>query len=83
MLLAGVPGGGKTLMAKAAAGVFGTTLVRLDMNRFYSKYQGETEAKFMRALQTIDQIAPLPFSWMKSTKHLHKAKETTRYRVVC
>lgn len=46
-------------MAKAAAGVFGTTLVRLDMNRFYSKYQGETEAKFMRALQTIDQIAPV------------------------
>ncbi|WP_343177094.1 ATP-binding protein [Pseudomonas sp. 4810-S13] len=59
VLLAGVPGGGKTLMAKAAAGVFGTTLVRLDMNRFYSKYQGETEAKFNRALQTIDQIAPV------------------------
>ncbi|RJX82289.1 ATP-binding protein [Pseudomonas sp. LS-2] len=59
VLLAGVPGGGKTLMAKAAAFVFGTTLVRLDMNQFYSKYQGETEAKFRRALQTIDQIAPV------------------------
>ena len=59
LLLAGVPGGGKTLMAKAAAGVFGTTLVRLDMGRFYSKYLGETEAKFTRALQTVEQIAPV------------------------
>ncbi|HJE70254.1 ATP-binding protein [Pseudomonas oryzihabitans] len=59
VLLAGVPGGGKTLMAKAAAGVFGTTLVRLDMNRFYSKYQGETEQRFRQALQTIEQIAPV------------------------
>ena len=31
VLLAGVPGGGKSLTAKAAAGVLGTTLVRLDM----------------------------------------------------
>ena len=46
-------------MAKAAAGVFGTTLVRLDMGRFYSKYLGETEAKFTRALQTVEQIAPV------------------------
>ncbi|MEW5137371.1 AAA family ATPase [Escherichia coli] len=30
VLLAGVPGGGKSLTAKAAAGVLGTTLVRLD-----------------------------------------------------
>lgn len=59
VLLAGVPGGGKSLTAKAAAGVFGTTLVRLDMGRFYSKYLGETERQFNRALQTIEQIAPV------------------------
>ena len=59
VLLAGVPGGGKTLTAKAAAAVFGTTLVRLDMGRFYSKYLGETERQFTRALQTIEQIAPV------------------------
>lgn len=59
VLLAGVPGGGKTLTAKAAAGVLGTTLVRLDMGRFYSKYLGETERQFSRALQTIEQIAPV------------------------
>lgn len=59
VLLAGVPGGGKTLTAKAAAWVLGTTLVRLDMGRFYSKYLGETEQLFNRALQTIEEIAPV------------------------
>lgn len=59
VLLAGVPGGGKSLVAKAAAGVLGTTLVRLDMGRFYSKYLGETERQFSRALQTIEQISPV------------------------
>lgn len=59
VLLAGVPGGGKSLTAKAAAGVLGTTLVRTDMGRFYSKYLGETERQFNRALQTIEQIAPV------------------------
>lgn len=59
VLLAGVPGGGKTLVAKAAAGVLGTTLVRLDIGRFYQKHLGETERQFNRALQTIEQIAPV------------------------
>ena len=59
MLLAGVPGGGKSLLAKATAHVFETTLVRLDMGKFYSKYLGETERLFNRALQTIEQISPV------------------------
>lgn len=59
ILLAGVPGGGKTLTAKAVAGVLGTSLVRLDMGRFYSKYLGDTEKLFSRALQTVEDIAPV------------------------
>lgn len=59
VLLAGVPGGGKTLVAKATAGIFGSTLVRLDMGRFYSKYLGETERQFNRALKTIEEISPV------------------------
>jgi ATP-dependent 26S proteasome regulatory subunit len=58
-LLAGVPGGGKSLIAKATASVLGTSLVRLDMGKFYSKYIGETERQFSRALETIEQIAPV------------------------
>lgn len=58
ILLAGPPGSGKSLSAKAAASVFGTTLVKLDMSRFYSKYLGETEQQFHNALKTIEDINP-------------------------
>lgn len=59
VLLAGVPGGGKSLIAKAAASVLNTALVRLDIGRFYTKHLGETERQFSRALQTIEQISPV------------------------
>ncbi|MEZ8733883.1 AAA family ATPase [Vibrio sp. 10N.239.312.D08] len=58
ILLAGVPGGGKSLCAKAAANIFGTSLIRLDMSKFYTKMLGDTELLFRRALNTIDEIAP-------------------------
>lgn len=59
ILMAGVPGCGKTLTAKATAGYLGTTLVRMDLSRFYNKYIGETERQFSRALQTVEQISPV------------------------
>lgn len=59
ILLAGVPGGGKSLIAKSAASVLGTTLVRLDIGKFYDSRLGETEKQFARALQTIETIAPV------------------------
>ncbi|EJC7175959.1 AAA family ATPase [Vibrio parahaemolyticus] len=58
ILLAGVPGGGKSLSAKAAASIFQTSLIRLDMGRFYTKHLGDTERLFRRALAVIDQISP-------------------------
>lgn len=59
ILLAGVPGGGKSLIAKSAASVLGTTLVRLDISKFYDKHLGQTEQQFARALSTIETIAPV------------------------
>ncbi|RYY74459.1 MAG: AAA family ATPase [Gammaproteobacteria bacterium] len=59
ILLAGVPGGGKSLIAKSAASILGTSLVRLEIGRFYDKHLGETEKQFTRALQTIEMIAPV------------------------
>lgn len=59
ILLAGVYGGGKSLVAQAAAGLFGTTLIRLNMADFYSKFLGETDQRFNRALETIEEIAPV------------------------
>lgn len=58
ILLIGVQGCGKSLAAKATAGVFGTPLLRLDFGTIYDKYHGETERKLRESLQTADVMAP-------------------------
>jgi AAA+ superfamily predicted ATPase len=58
MLLLGVQGCGKSLAAKAAAGIFGVPLLRLDFGILYSKYYGETERNLRKALDTADVMAP-------------------------
>lgn len=58
ILLIGVQGCGKSLAAKATAGVFGVPLLRLDFARLYDKYHGETERKLREGLQTADVMAP-------------------------
>ncbi len=58
ILLIGVQGCGKSLAAKASAGVFGAPLLRLDFGSLYDKYHGETERKLREALRTADVMAP-------------------------
>jgi ATP-dependent 26S proteasome regulatory subunit len=58
ILLLGVQGCGKSLAAKAAAGIFGVPLLRLDFAGLYSKYYGETEANLRKALETAEVMAP-------------------------
>jgi hypothetical protein len=58
VLLLGVQGCGKSLAAKAAAGVFGVPLLRLDFGVLYSKYYGETERNMRKALETAEVMAP-------------------------
>jgi SpoVK/Ycf46/Vps4 family AAA+-type ATPase len=58
VLLLGVQGCGKSLAAKAAAGVFGVPLLRLDFGVLYSKYYGETEKNLRKALDTAEVMAP-------------------------
>jgi AAA+ superfamily predicted ATPase len=58
LLLLGVQGCGKSLAAKAAAGVFGVPLLRLDFGILYSKYYGETERNLRKALDTAEVMAP-------------------------
>ena len=58
MLLLGVQGCGKSLAAKAAAGIFGVPLLRLDFGVLYSKYYGETEKNLRKALETAEIMAP-------------------------
>jgi MoxR-like ATPase len=58
LLLLGVQGCGKSMIAKAVAGGFGVPLVRLDFGSLYNKYQGETERNLRDALAAAEQLEP-------------------------
>jgi SpoVK/Ycf46/Vps4 family AAA+-type ATPase len=58
ILLIGVQGCGKSLAAKATAGIFGIPLLRLDFGAIYNKYHGETERNLRESLRTADVMAP-------------------------
>lgn len=58
VLIAGVPGCGKSLNAKAAAKLFEVPLLRLDMGRIMGKYVGESETNMRKAIALAEAIAP-------------------------
>ncbi|WP_426416249.1 AAA family ATPase [Aestuariirhabdus sp. LZHN29] len=58
VMLLGVQGSGKSLAAKAVAGVWNLPLLRLDFGVLYNKYFGETERNLRRALQLAEAMAP-------------------------
>ncbi|WP_353928822.1 AAA family ATPase [Desulfofundulus kuznetsovii] len=57
-LLLGVPGCGKSLLARAVAGEWQKPLLRLDFGRVYGSLVGETEANLRRAIQAAEAVAP-------------------------
>lgn len=58
IMLLGVQGSGKSLAAKAVAGVWQRPLLRLDMGALYNKYIGETEKNLRQALELADLMSP-------------------------
>lgn len=56
MLLCGVPGCGKTLLAKATSAELGLPLFQLDVGSLFGKLVGETEQNFRRVIQTVDGV---------------------------
>ena len=58
LLLLGVQGCGKSLAAKAAAGLLGLPLLRLDVGTLYSKFHGETERNLRESLAQAEVMAP-------------------------
>lgn len=58
VLIAGVPGCGKSLNAKAIANLFEVPLLRLDMGRLMGKYVGESEKNLRNAIALAEAIAP-------------------------
>jgi SpoVK/Ycf46/Vps4 family AAA+-type ATPase len=59
VLLMGVQGCGKSLMARNVAAEWHLPLVRLDPAALYDKYVGETEKNLRLALDTADAMSPV------------------------
>lgn len=57
-LLLGVQGCGKSLAAKAVAGIWGLPLLHLDVGALFNKYHGETEKNLRKALETAEVMSP-------------------------
>jgi SpoVK/Ycf46/Vps4 family AAA+-type ATPase len=58
ILLLGIPGCGKSLTAKAIAGMWQLPLLKLDVGKVFSSYVGSSEENVRRAIQTAESIAP-------------------------
>jgi ATP-dependent 26S proteasome regulatory subunit len=59
VLLIGIPGCGKSLMAKAVAKEFNLPLIRLDVGRVFGPYIGMTEDNIRTAIRIAEGIAPV------------------------
>jgi SpoVK/Ycf46/Vps4 family AAA+-type ATPase len=58
ILLVGVQGGGKSLAAKAVAGMWEIPLLHLDFGTLYNKFFGETERNLRESLKAAEAMAP-------------------------
>jgi SpoVK/Ycf46/Vps4 family AAA+-type ATPase len=58
VLLTGIPGCGKSLIAKSLAATWLLPLVLLDPSRIYRKFVGESEQRLATALETVGAMAP-------------------------
>jgi AAA+ superfamily predicted ATPase len=58
VLLTGIPGCGKSFIAKTLAATWGLPLLLLDPARLYRKYVGESEQRLEAALDTAVAMAP-------------------------
>jgi DNA polymerase III delta prime subunit len=55
-LLAGIPGCGKSLTAKAISTAWGVPLLRVDLGAIKSKFVGESEGNLRRAFKVIETV---------------------------
>lgn len=58
VLIAGMPGCGKSLTARVAASLFQLPLLRLDIGSLLGKYVGESEHNMRRALNMAEMVSP-------------------------
>ncbi|SMG37099.1 AAA family ATPase [Paenibacillus aquistagni] len=58
ILITGVPGCGKSLVAKAISAMWQLPLLRLDIGKIFGMYVGTSEENMRKAIQTVEAISP-------------------------
>ena len=58
ILMLGIPGCGKSLMAKAVAALWKLPLIRLDVGKVFGSLVGASEEGMRRAVKTAESVAP-------------------------
>lgn len=58
VLVAGVPGSGKSLTAKNMARIWGIPLLKMDMGSLMGKYLGQSEANVAHAIRLAEALSP-------------------------
>jgi hypothetical protein len=59
IVLVGVPGSGKSLIAKSISSELGVPLVRLDFGRVFNSLVGASENRMRQALRQVEDMAPV------------------------
>lgn len=59
ILVVGIAGSGKSLVAKATASYLGLPLIRLDIGKIFKSLVGESEKTIRMALKTVEAVAPV------------------------
>ena len=75
-MLIGVQGCGKSLAAKAAAGILNVPLLRLDFGALYNKFHGETERNLRESLKQAEVMSPCVLWIDEMEKGLATGRET-------
>ncbi len=58
ILISGIPGTGKSLLAKLAGSIFRRPLIKMDVGRLMGKYVGESEENLWKALRLAEAMSP-------------------------
>jgi len=58
VLVAGIPGTGKSLIAKAAGSQLGVPVVRFDIGRVFGSFIGQSEGRMRSVLKLLDAMSP-------------------------
>lgn len=78
IVLVGVPGTGKSLVAKAVASELGVPLVRLDFGRVFNSLVGASESRMRQALHQVEAMAPVVLFCVSGSTEVTTSEGVTR-----